>query len=271
MANYLICLPHLHPHVVSVDYGLLGNILGDGASQFSHSCSADDPCRGSVPCLSGGFLSAFIEWQYGIRSEICKYQATYGRNVRIPYSPLEADDRVTLESKDGDALFTPSNHGDTFTLSGCKDELRLKDDVIVKVSLRLLGGKGGFGALLKVKGKRKKQSSNIDSCRTLAGERIRHTRLKELSQRNNENKVDLEATKLPRTKGETDEEEAVSKGEGHSNHMKHIQKESKRVKETVARGLRNRETLQSQATELATDKGNKLEQMLKDCLDIYEI
>jgi hypothetical protein len=42
--------------------------------------------------------------------------------------------------------------------------------------LRLLGGKGGFGALLRGQGRDGKTTTNFDACRDLQGRRIRHQR-----------------------------------------------------------------------------------------------
>lgn len=45
-------------------------------------------------------------------------------------------------------------------------------DVIVRVSGRLLGGKGGFGTLLKSQKGRRRRTHNFDACRTLEGIRV---------------------------------------------------------------------------------------------------
>jgi len=44
----------------------------------------------------------------------------------------------------------------------------------VHVLLRLCGGKGGFGALLRGQGRDGKITDNFDACRDLSGRRIRH-------------------------------------------------------------------------------------------------
>jgi hypothetical protein len=46
----------------------------------------------------------------------------------------------------------------------------------VRVLFRLLGGKGGFGALLRRSGKAGKKTSNFDAQRDLSGRRIRHSK-----------------------------------------------------------------------------------------------
>jgi hypothetical protein len=47
-------------------------------------------------------------------------------------------------------------------------------DVPVTVLLRLLGGKGGFGAMLRTAGARGVKTTNFDACRDLNGRRLRH-------------------------------------------------------------------------------------------------
>lgn len=57
--------------------------------------------------------------------------------------------------------------GDTLHAAG------LRRDVTVHLVLRLRGGKGGFGALLRA-GARSTVSQNTDACRDLSGRRMRH-------------------------------------------------------------------------------------------------
>jgi hypothetical protein len=60
-------------------------------------------------------------------------------------------------------------------LINSKETFCSKSTELFRVSLRLLGGKGGFGANLKSLGGRlsKKTSSNTDACRDLSGRRLR--------------------------------------------------------------------------------------------------
>ncbi len=46
-------------------------------------------------------------------------------------------------------------------------------DSTLHLLLRLVGGKGGFGALLR-SGARGSQTANFDACRDLSGRRLRH-------------------------------------------------------------------------------------------------
>lgn len=56
------------------------------------------------------------------------------------------------------------------------------------VSCVVLGGKGGFGSLLRGQKGRKKKTTNFDACRDLQGRRIRHARAAERLQKWLENK-----------------------------------------------------------------------------------
>jgi len=45
---------------------------------------------------------------------------------------------------------------------------------VICLLLRLVGGKGGFGSLLRVQGRDTKATTNFDACRDLNGKRLRH-------------------------------------------------------------------------------------------------
>jgi len=54
------------------------------------------------------------------------------------------------------------------------DEMPLQTDFAVQVLLRVVGGKGGFGAMLRTAGKNGVKTTNFDACRDLNGRRLRH-------------------------------------------------------------------------------------------------
>lgn len=64
---------------------------------------------------------------------------------------------------------------------------------VVHVLLRLFGGKGGFGAMLRTAGARGVKTTNFDACRDLNGRRLRHVnaeaRLREWDARAEERKL----------------------------------------------------------------------------------
>ena len=77
----------------------------------------------------------------------------------------------------------------------------------VTVLLRLLGGKGGFGAMLRTAGARGVKTTNFDACRDLNGRRLRHVnaeaRLREW---------DAQAEERKLKKQQDDAKNAVPKG-----------------------------------------------------------
>uniref|UniRef100_A0A7S1EUH7 SDE2-like domain-containing protein n=1 Tax=Timspurckia oligopyrenoides TaxID=708627 RepID=A0A7S1EUH7_9RHOD len=63
----------------------------------------------------------------------------------------------------------------------CHEYVRKGEIFVVKLSSVLMGGKGGFGSLLKGKGSMKKTSDN-DNCRDLLGRRIGSVRIQQQAQ-----------------------------------------------------------------------------------------
>ncbi|CAF0948209.1 unnamed protein product [Brachionus calyciflorus] len=98
---------------------------------------------------SSNFLSIFVdkrEFYYNICQEI-------GRKYGIKESDF------ILISKSGLKLSSSSS---------------LNDGDIVQICPSVLGGKGGFGSLLRAFGKQITKSTNKEACRDLTGRRIRH-------------------------------------------------------------------------------------------------
>ncbi|EKX73307.1 conserved hypothetical protein [Theileria equi strain WA] len=133
--------------------------------------------------------------------------------------------------------------------------------ISVAVKCRILGGKGGFGAILKSQAGRKKQSTNLDSCRNLQGQRIRTARLSAQAKawEDKQNKQDLsdEALKLPK-KPQQDPVDVINT---QNNSKKIVKKEIKKMKKQVQIGVQ--EMGKKQVKEEDTDK------ILETCLDIY--
>ena len=65
--------------------------------------------------------------------------------------------------------------------------------------LRLVGGKGGFGSLLRVQGRDTKATTNFEACRDLSGRRLRHVnaakKMEEWSQKAKERELEKIALK----------------------------------------------------------------------------
>lgn len=71
------------------------------------------------------------------------------------------------------------NRDDAYFISNGKiidlsEDLSHYNDCIIHCHYRLLGGKGGFGSLLKGQPAVKKQTKNFDACRDISGRRLRH-------------------------------------------------------------------------------------------------
>lgn len=79
--------------------------------------------------------------------------------------------------------------GDEKQEASFKDKLESGKPVMVRVLYRLLGGKGGFGALLRKQANKGKKTTNFDAMRDLTGRRLRHStavdRIKEWMEKQN--------------------------------------------------------------------------------------
>lgn len=97
---------------------------------------------------------------------------------------LEEDDDFRLLYAERDLCEGDGNSEDAF-----KKQLESGKPCVVRVLYRLLGGKGGFGALLKKQANRGKKTNNFDAMRDLTGRRLRHSyavdRIKEWMEKKN--------------------------------------------------------------------------------------
>ncbi|GFE55898.1 SDE2 homolog, putative [Babesia ovis] len=275
MAMCIFRLPNGDTRCINADYDMFRSCVDQEDELFLHSCRPEDACRESIPCISGSVFPSLIQNVIGIPCAFFRLNVSEGKKVRLV---SRCDDNTI-----SDDAYTPRS-SPTFSevdnvSTQCTEQLswfyntqrfKIKDQVLLNLSFRLLGGKGGFGALLKGKGQRKKQSSNIDSCRTLTGERIRHTRLTNLAQRQNANTLDPETTKLPLPKEQPDCSTAPSSHDSKIEHLHKVSKEAKRVKRTVTKGLKNF-TPSSEQAETDLERQEKLERTLNVCLDMYNL
>lgn len=88
-----------------------------------------------------------------------------------------------------------------------EDDL-IKDRSIIEISEILLGGKGGFGSLLKGQPPVKKRTTNVDSCRDLTGKRIRHVNQEKMIREWEQKKSDED--RIMRMYNNPDEEKNVA-------------------------------------------------------------
>jgi hypothetical protein len=70
----------------------------------------------------------------------------------------------------------------TFNGKICGSNNNLNPNDIYSIRPLMLGGKGGFGSLLKGQPPVKKRTNNFDSCRDLSGRRIRHVNQEKMLQ-----------------------------------------------------------------------------------------
>ncbi|UKJ88764.2 hypothetical protein MACJ_002010 [Theileria orientalis] len=154
------------------------------------------------------------------------------------------------------------------------DGVELKDEVAVSVLFKVLGGKGGFGKILKSQAKKKSQSSNLDSCRNLQGQRIRTVRLSEQmnrwkEQQSDQEKVDKKFYKVPKKAESLDTEKAETFND--EKYVETIQKEVSKVKHTVLKGFDNKLNRESQEQKMSEELENKRSNVLDACLDVYDL
>eukprot|EP00210_Caulerpa_lentillifera_P008736 g8333.t1 len=130
----------------------------------------------------------------------------------------------------------------------------IKPDSTVHILLRLVGGKGGFGSLLRVQGRDTKATTNFDACRDLSGRRLRDVnREKKLEDWKNKSKErELEDIALKFIAKETKRRKKELKPIVDSKTVSNLQKETiLKVKEAVesSTSYRRRRRLKEQFTQ----------------------
>jgi len=91
--------------------------------------------------------------------------------------PDEEEVRLTKEKESPfRVLFRERDLEDASTAAAFLGALASGHFCIVRVLFRLLGGKGGFGALLRGQKGRGKKTTNLDAMRDLSGRRLRHSK-----------------------------------------------------------------------------------------------
>ena len=84
------------------------------------------------------------------------------------------------------------------------------DECIIECKVRLNGGKGGFGSLLKGQPAVKKQTKNFDACRDISGRRLRHVN-QEKQMVEWEKRKEEEERKIKKYNSATTENEIIQK------------------------------------------------------------
>jgi hypothetical protein len=112
------------------------------------------------------------------------------------------------------SLFNLPEDGTYFTSNGktipSDSSLFDYDECIIECKVRLNGGKGGFGSLLKGQPAVKKQTKNFDACRDISGRRLRHVN-QEKQMVEWEKRKEEEERKIKKYNSATSESEIIQK------------------------------------------------------------
>ncbi|KAK2196082.1 Sde2 [Babesia duncani] len=226
-SNFLISLPNEATSCLNFDIESLEEAFNELQVPFTeHFCKESDCCRFSLPCIKSDFHTRFVSQRYKIPFELFHVDVSYWNSESCDYT--------------------------------------LKENIVIRVLYRLLGGKGGFGALLKGQGSRKKPSENIDSCRNLSGQRIRTVRLEEQAKQweeRKENANDPELKKLPKVSNAIKSTRTVV--------VKRL--DTKKIKSKVTIGVeRQVERLDQKNVEESKAEALRM-QLIAKCSEVYEL
>eukprot|EP01064_Diplonema_japonicum_P009487 TRINITY_DN16983_c0_g1_i1.p1 TRINITY_DN16983_c0_g1~~TRINITY_DN16983_c0_g1_i1.p1 ORF type:complete len:328 (+),score=52.86 TRINITY_DN16983_c0_g1_i1:446-1429(+) len=104
----------------------------------------------------------------------------------------------------------------------------ISDSYVFNVALRLRAGKGGFGNMLKAKGKNSTQKTvSFDACRNLLGQRVRHERQVEALQRWAKGEDNADDATLLEVGGVLSISEQKRRQQRHERMLKSYERESK--------------------------------------------
>ncbi|EAN30483.1 Telomere stability and silencing family protein [Theileria parva strain Muguga] len=213
---------------------------------YKHYCSPEDQCRGSYPCFKSDIFNHVVSKLY---------------NVNLEKFYLLINGKLTDKKEHNKNLNL--NHRST-----------PKDLINVTVLYKLLGGKGGFGKILKTQSNKKRQSNNLDSCRNLQGQRIRTVRLSDQMNKWKESesvreKLGDDVYKLP--KKDKPSENIKPEKFCDPKYVETVKKEVSKVKETVLRGFDRKLEKESQDFKLCEELESKRSTLIDSCSNIYDL
>ncbi|KZV26778.1 hypothetical protein F511_28695 [Dorcoceras hygrometricum] len=203
-----------------------------------------------TPSISVPILKRRIEALTSIPAHLQLLRFSNSRIIRDCQTLKLAESRQTIELPETLELNTnglPQNQ----VLSGGSAGLRSRTDreagkfpEVVHLSLRLRGGKGGFGSLLRGAATKagQKKTNNFDACRDMSGRRLRHVnaekKLEEWRNEAEERKLEKIAEEYIKKKTK---EVAKTKSKGGDSAEKYVAKyreESSRCMEVVEKSVR---------------------------------
>ncbi|BAM41031.1 conserved hypothetical protein [Theileria orientalis strain Shintoku] len=247
--NLLISFPSQPTQCFQVNHSYLDSLDHQNRTLFyNHHCDPEDDCRKSLPCLKSQFFNHIISEIHNV--DISKFYLLINGKINnniYQYAYSEISDSIDFE---------------------------LKDEVTIDVLFKVLGGKGGFGKILKSQAKKKSQSSNLDSCRNLQGQRIRTVRLSEQmnrwkEQQSNQENVDNNFYKVPKKTESVDTEKVETFND--EKYVQTIEKEVSKVKHTVLKGFDKKLDREAQELKMSQELESKRSNLLDACLDVYDL
>lgn len=132
-----------------------------------------------LPGLRPQFIPVAVELFEGPLDEVADL-ARYLLRCTLGLGSLseEPDDHAAGESAEDDfrLLYKERDIEDESCAADFIEALSSGRPCIVRVLFRLLGGKGGFGSLLRSQKGRGKKTTNLDAMRDLTGRRLRHSK-----------------------------------------------------------------------------------------------
>lgn len=140
--------------------------LGTEAPAATHGIIAHVPNEGAhfVPVSAGTFPCGLAKVIVKVREVLCK--ALFGGE----------DSEEEEEEPDFRVLFRERDLEDGPVAAAFLKAMGAGHPCVVRVLFRLLGGKGGFGSLLRGQKGRGKKTTNLDAMRDLSGRRLRHSK-----------------------------------------------------------------------------------------------
>ncbi|XP_076888552.1 uncharacterized protein LOC143539008 [Bidens hawaiensis] len=114
----------------------------------------------------------------------------------------------------------------------------------IHLSLRLRGGKGGFGSLLRGAATKagQKKTNNFDACRDMSGRRLRHVnaekRMEEWVAEEKERKLEKAAEEFIKKKAKSAKRGGGGGGDGAEKYVEKYRKDSEKCREEVEKSVR---------------------------------
>ncbi|XP_073040913.1 uncharacterized protein [Primulina eburnea] len=204
-----------------------------------------------TPSISVSILKSRIEALTSVPSHLQLLRFSNSRILPDSQTLKFAESRETTEIPETLELNTDGSPRNQLFCSGSagfqssSDREVRKFPVVVHLSLRLRGGKGGFGSLLRGAATKagQKKTNNFDACRDMSGRRLRHVnaekKLEEWRAAADERKLERMAEEYIKKKTKEVSKSAKTKaGDSAEKYVAKYREESSRCIEVVERSVR---------------------------------